>query len=110
MSRNWMIGAVMTMLAAVWPAQAPVQAHDGHAHKVMGTIQSIAGNHLVVTTTDGKTATVMLDRKTKITRGKTALQAAALKIGDRIVAEGTESKAMVTAATVKVGETPAPKP
>lgn len=104
MSRNWMIGAVMTMLVAAWPGQAPVYAHGGHAHKVMGTIQSITGSHLVVTTTDGKTATVMIDRNTKITRGKTALQAGALKIGDRIVAEGTESKAMVTAATVRVGE------
>lgn len=104
MSRYWMIGAVMAMLVAGWLAPAPVQAHGGHAHKVMGTIQSIAGNHLVVTTTDGKTATVMIDGKTKITRGKTALQATALKVGDRIVAEGTESKAMVTAATVRVGE------
>jgi hypothetical protein len=100
MSRNWMIGVVMTMLVAV----LPLQAHEGHAHKVMGTIESIAGNHLVVTTTDGKTATVMIDRKTKITRGKAALQAAALKVGDRIVAEGSESKAMMTAATVRVGE------
>ena len=30
-------------------------AHEGHDHKVMGTIESINGNHLMVKTTDGFT-------------------------------------------------------
>ena len=46
-------------------------AHGGHTHKVMGTVSSVQGNHLMVKTADGKTAMVMLDAKTKITRGKT---------------------------------------
>ena len=82
------------------------RAHGGHAHKVMGTVSSIEGNHLTVKTTDGKTMMVMVDAKTKITQGKTKLTSAALKVGDRIVAEGPQAKDMkdmVTATTVQVG-------
>ena len=83
------------------------RAHTGHAHKVMGTVSSIDGTHIMVKTTDGKTVMVMLDAKTKITQGKTPLTTAALKVGDRIVAEGVQEKDMLTAAIVQVGTAPA---
>lgn len=79
-------------------------AHGGHAHKVMGTVSSIEGNNVMVRTQDGKTVMVMLDAKTKITQGKTTVAASALKVGDRLVAEGSEEKGMLTAATVRVGQ------
>ena len=93
--KKWMIGLMMLALALAIPAVA--RAHEGHAHKVMGTV-------VMVKTTDGKTVMVMLDAKTKITQGKTKLDASALKVGDRVVAEGPEEKNMITATTLKVGE------
>jgi hypothetical protein len=45
----------------------------------------------------------MLDAKTAVTRGKTKLDAAAIKVGERLVAEGTEEKDMIVAKTVKLG-------
>ena len=51
---------------------------------------------------------VMLDVKTKITQSKNKVTLSTLKVGDRVVAEGKEEKDMIMAATVKVGETPAP--
>jgi hypothetical protein len=60
----------------------------------------------MVKTTDGKTVMVMLDAKTKITRDKAKLDVSALKVGDRIVAEGPESKDMIMATSVKLGEAP----
>ena len=56
-----------TVCALLMPFTAV--AHTGHAHKVMGTISSLDGNHLMLKTTDGKTVTVMLDAKTKVTQG-----------------------------------------
>ena len=82
-------------------------AHGGHAHKVMGTVSSIDGQHVMIKATDGKTVMVMLDAKTKITQGKTPLASAALKVGDRIVAQGAQEKDMLTAATLQVGAAPA---
>ena len=84
-----------------------VLAHEGHAHKIMGTVSSIDGAHLMVKTTDGKTVMVMLDAKTRITQGKAKVAASALKVGDRVVAEGAEEKEMLMATSVQVGTAPA---
>jgi hypothetical protein len=100
MVRTFLIAAVAALAIAL-PAVA--RAHGGHAHKVMGTVSSVDGAHLTVKTTDGKTVMVMVDAKTNITQGKTKLTAAALKPGDRVVAEGPEEKAMIMATAVRVG-------
>jgi len=92
--------------ALVIPAAA--RAHEGHTHKVMGTVSSIDGKNVTVKTTDGKIVTVVLGAKTKITQGKKTVEATALKVGDRLVAEGTEDKEMFLATTVRLGEVPAP--
>jgi hypothetical protein len=58
----------------------------------------------MVKTTNGKTVMVMLDAKTAITRGGAKLDAAAVKLGERVVAEGIEEKEMIMAKTVKLGK------
>lgn len=99
----------LAMLVALAAAPSVAGAHEGHTHKVMGTISSVQGTNLMVKGTDGKTVMVMMDAKTKITKGKDKVEAAALKVGDRVVAEGPEDKGMITATTIKLGEaTPAP--
>jgi len=103
--KTWLITGLI--IAAVLVVPAVSRAHEGHAHKVMGTISSVDGKNLMVKTTDGKTVTVMLDAKTKITQGKNKVDASALKVGERIVAEGPEEKQMITATTVQVGTAPA---
>ncbi len=98
-----LILALAVAVALVVPMRA--LAHEGHAHKAMGTISSVQGNNVMVKTTTGKTVMVMLDAKTKITQGKTTVPVSALKVGDRIVAEGPEQKEMIMATTVRLGET-----
>ena len=95
------------LMFSVVAALALITAPSARAeHKTTGTISSVQGSNLMVKTTDGKTVMVMLDAKTKITRDKTKLDVSALKVGDRIVAEGPESKDMIMATSVKLGETP----
>jgi hypothetical protein len=101
MKKNWIVAVVLAGFLVV-PAVA--RAHEGHAHKVMGTVASVEGNNVMVKTADGKTVMVMLDAKTAVTRGKAKLNAAAVKVGDRVVAEGPEEKEMIMAQTVKLGE------
>ena len=100
----WIVGLALIALVVFTPTAAP--AHEGHDHKVMGTISSIQGSNVMVKGTDGKTVMVMLNDKTKITQGKAKVELAALKVGDRVVAEGPESQGMITASTVKLGEAP----
>ncbi|HEY7191823.1 MAG TPA: hypothetical protein VH436_34990 [Vicinamibacterales bacterium] len=102
--KTFLVGIALTALIVLTPTAA--RAHEGHDHKVMGTISSIQGTNVMVKGTDGKEVMVMLNDKTKITQGKSKVELAALKVGDRVVAEGPESKGMITASTVKLGETP----
>ena len=80
------------MLLAVGLASAPAAAHEGHAHKVMGTVSAIHENHLEVKATDGKTATMTITEKTKVVRGKTAMKPSDIRTGDRVVVTATETK------------------
>jgi hypothetical protein len=104
MNRIW-ISVIALVVGLGLPSVA--RAHEGHDHKVIGTVSSVGGSSLMVKTTDGKTTMVMLNAKTRITRGKAKLTAADVKVGDRVVAEGPEEKEMVTAATLQLGTSPA---
>ena len=73
-------------------AAGPVSAHEGHAHKVLGTVTTIHEHHLEVKDKDGKISTHQLDAKTKIRRGKGVAKLADIKLGDRIVVTTLESK------------------
>ena len=103
--RKWMIAA-MLVAALLLPAAA--RAHKGHVHKALGTVASIQGSQVAVKTTDGKAITVTLDPTTTVTRGKTKLDATALKVGTRVSVDYMEEKNINTAKTIKLGETPAP--
>lgn len=104
MKQIWM-AAVVVMATLVLPAGA--RAHEGHLHKVLGTIASIKGGQVGITTTAGKTLTVLLDKKTTITRGTAKLDAAALKVGERLSVDYTETNKIMTAQAIKLGIAPA---
>jgi hypothetical protein len=76
-------------------------------HKVLGTIERVQAARLDVKGTDGKVVEIVFDAKTPITRGKAKLDATALKIGDRVSVDYTETKKINTAQTIKLGDTPA---
>jgi hypothetical protein len=93
---------VMLTLALV----APAMAHEGHAHKILGTVASVQANQIDVKSTDGKVVTILVNAKTAITRGKDKLDATALKIGERVSVDYTQAKAVNTATTIKLGTPP----
>ena len=82
-------------------------AHEGHTHKVLGTVTDIDYPHLEVTTTDKKSVTIMLDAATVITRGKQKIKDIDIKVGDRISAETNEKGGMMMVKTLKIGVAPA---
>ena len=103
MTGKWIAGCALIVALAL---PAVTWAHEGHSEKVMGTVSSMQDNHVMVKTTAGKTVMVMLDAKTTITRGKTILKAADVKVGDRVVAEGPLEKDMLMATSVQLGAVP----
>ena len=100
--KNWIVAAVV-MAALVIPAIG--RAREGHLHKALGTIASVQGEHVEIKTNDGKSITVMLDKKTTVTRGQEKLDATALKVGDRVSVEYMEEKKMMMAHAIKLGTT-----
>ena len=97
-----MVGAALAAVLA-FAGPGTLAAHEGHTHKVLGIVASVQGNHVEVKTTDGKSVTVMLDAKTKVTRGKEKLDASAIKVGGRVSIDAMQEKDMMMAQAVKLG-------
>jgi hypothetical protein len=89
MQKKWMVWA---MLAGALAVPVLARAHEGHVHKVMGTVSMHYQDHLEVKATDGTTATIVLNDKTKVLRGKTRVALDDLKTGERVVVTATETK------------------
>ena len=92
-------------------APAGLLAHEGHAHKVMGTVTTVHDNQIEVKDKDGKLTTHTVDAKTKIKRGKSVAALSEIKTGDRVVVTFVQSKdkagkQIVTVTQVDVGVTP----
>jgi hypothetical protein len=102
--KKLMMMLVVACMALLVPTIA--RAHKGHVHKALGTVSSIDGPHVVVKTTDGKSITVMIDKKTTITRGKDKLDASALKAGERLSVDYMEEKGMNMAHAIKLSAAP----
>jgi hypothetical protein len=98
-----------TVLAMIFViALAPfASAHEGHDHKIMGTVAAMHGNALDVKGTDGKTSTISLTDKTRIIQGTTVMKAADIKTGDRVVVTASGGgKAPYVAKEVRLGTAP----
>jgi hypothetical protein len=102
-----MTNAVLAVMFALTLAPV-VSAHEGHDHKILGTIAAVHDNTVDVKGADGKTSTISLNEKTKILQGTTAMKAADLKIGDRVVVTATGGgKDPFVAKEVRIGTAPA---
>jgi hypothetical protein len=81
-------------------------AHEGHLHKVMGTVVAADAAKLDVKGTDGKTLSLVVDAATKVVRGTAVIKAVDLKAGERVVAaympmKGPDGSEMLMAKDVK---------
>ena len=103
MTRKLIVGvALMATLAF----SGVVRAHEGHAHKVMGTVTARHDNNVELKTQDGKTVTVMLNEKTTFARGKQKVAGDVVKVGERIVVEVAGEKDMTAKAVTLAAATP----
>jgi hypothetical protein len=102
MQRLWIVGIVLIALSA--PAVG--WAHEGHAHKVMGTVSARTANHIELKTPDGKVVTVTLNPKTTFARGKQKVDGTTVKVGERVVVEVASEKAMIATAVTMAAAAP----
>jgi hypothetical protein len=83
-----LVGAAALAVVGV----APLVAHTGHDHKVLGTVTRAASDHVLVKDRDNKDVTVFLTPDTKVVRAKKVMKVEDIKPGLRVV---------ITATTVK---------
>jgi hypothetical protein len=93
------MAVALSLPAAGW-------AHEGHAHKVMGTVSALTATSLELKTPDGTVVTVKLNPKTTVARGKQKVDAAALKAGERVVVEVASEKDMIASTVTMAAPTP----
>jgi hypothetical protein len=100
------VSGLLLLLFAL--AIAPsVSAHEGHLHRLMGTVAAVNGERLQVKATTGETSEIVVNDKTKIVRGATAQKTSDIKPGERVVVMMTESKdqagkALLTAKEIRL--------
>ena len=103
MAYKWIFGAILAALL-VMPVAA--RAHEGHAHKVLGTVSAVTANTFEMKTPEGKVVTVTLNQKTTFARGKQKVDATAIKVGERVVVVVASEKAMIATSVTMAAPTP----
>ena len=82
-------------------------AHEGHDHKVMGTVTMAMADHIVVKDTAGKDVTIQVARTTRI-KAKAAMKVEEIKTGTRVVITAAMEKDKMIAKEIQVGANAAP--
>lgn len=94
--------SIALALSALLLVSVVVFAHGNEQH-VIGTVASIEGNSVTVSTVAGGTATVNLVTTTKFLKGEAAATLKDVKVGDRVVIHAKPIGKTLEASEVKIG-------
>ena len=99
-----LIAGIAVIVALSVPAVS--WSHEGHAHKVLGTVSAISATQLELRTPEGKTVVAKLNPKTTFARGKQKVDASAVKVGERVVVTVPSEKEMIASTVTMAAPTP----
>lgn len=83
---------LLVAFAALAIFAAPLSAHEGHEHKVMGTVTMVGPDHVMVKDKAGKEFTVYTTDATKVMRDKKPAAVADVMAGMRVVVTAVTEK------------------
>ena len=101
--------SVVMAAAAVLTAGGWVRlmAHEGHVHKVMGTVTMAMADHVMLKDKADKEVTIKVTKATKV-KARPAIKVEEIKPGTRVVVTAVEQKdKSLTATLIEVGVAPA---
>ena len=96
---------VASILAAALLIPAFARAHDGHAHKIMGTITARDDKHVQVRTPSGENLSIEVNAKTVVTKDKKKVGLAEVQTGRRVVVDIGNGEDPLIAREIQVGAT-----
>jgi hypothetical protein len=106
MTRRIVVALLVSWTAAV----APLMAHEGHEHKILGTVTMAAADHVMLKDRSGKDVTVKVTSTTKI-KSKPAMKVHEIQPGTRVVVTALQAKdKSFTAKSIEVGPSPPAAP
>ena len=94
------------LISLVLPASTA--AHEG-VHKMMGTVTMAAKDHVMMKTPEGKELTIVVNEKTKVLQGKTAMKVDDIAEGTRVVVTVSGHKPPYSASQIQMGAGKVPK-
>ena len=98
-----LVAIVIAVSALMVGSAVRIAAHEGHDHKIMGTVTMAAADHVMLKDKDGKDVTVQVTKDTKV-KATPALKVAEIKAGTRVVITATQEKdKSFKAKTIEVG-------
>ena len=105
--RKWSV-FVAAIALLVWGGRT--SAHEGHLHKVLGTVAVLDATHIEVDTTDGKRESFLLTANTKYIKGKKPCAASDVKIGARVALSVVQKDGKKNVTEILIGEVAARVP
>jgi hypothetical protein len=106
MTRRISMTVVALFALLLGPAPAAF-AHEGHDHKIMGTVTMAMADHVMLRDRDGKDVTVMVTKATRV-KSTPAMKVDEIKAGTRVVITAAMEKNVMNAKLIEVGAAPAP--
>jgi len=99
-----MIRRIAGSVLALTLMTAPLAlAHEGHTRKIMGTLTTVATDHVMVKTTAGKAHKITVNGTTKVIHGTMKMKTADLTAGTRVVITAAGDKEPYLAQSIQVG-------
>jgi hypothetical protein len=105
MTRRLLVLGLMVVMVALGGGIRGL-AHEGHEHKVMGTVTMAMADHIALKDKDGKEVTIKVTKETKI-KARAAMKVEDIKAGTRVVVTAVQEKdKSMTAKAIQVGAAP----
>lgn len=77
--------------------------HDGHVHKIMGTVTARDDKHLDVKTPSGEILSIAVNAKTSVLRGKAKTDMGEVLVGRRVVVDIGNGEDPLIAREIQLG-------
>ena len=95
--------ALIGLFTCALASGAVARAHEGHDHKILGTITMAAADHVMLKDKNGKDVTIKVTKDTKV-KATPMIKVEEIKAGTRVVITAVEQKdKSMTAKTIEVG-------
>jgi len=110
LTRRFNLFLMLAVLTVLFLPASRAFAHEGHDHKVMGTVTMAAADHIMLKDRAGKDVTIQVTPETKVLKDKQPMKIEDVKAGTRVVITATmDEKDNMKAKTVQVGSDSATK-